>query len=66
MSIDILEGRWKQIRVSSKVWWSKLSEGVLDRVPDKRAQLVGVLHEKYGYSRAKAGEEIDRSLREYN
>ena len=66
MNSDILEGRWKQMRGSTKEWWGKLSDSDLDRIAGKREQLVGALQEKYGYTREKANEEIDRRLKEYD
>ena len=66
MSNDILEGRWKQIRGSAKEWWGKLTDDDFDRIAGKRDQLAGALQEKYGYNRAKADEEIERRLKEYD
>jgi uncharacterized protein YjbJ (UPF0337 family) len=65
MNKDILEGHWKEMRVSAKEWWGKLTYADLDRIAGKRDQLVGALRTRYGYSRPKAGEEIDRHLKEY-
>lgn len=66
MNNDILEGRWKQIQGSAKEWWGKLTDDDLDRIAGKRDQLVGALQEKYGYTREKAGAEIDRRLMEFD
>mgnify|MGYP001164570462 CR=1 FL=1 len=66
MNNDIVEGRWKQMRGSAKEWWGKLTDSDLDRIAGKRDQLVGALQEKYGYTREKAGEEIDRRLKEFD
>jgi uncharacterized protein YjbJ (UPF0337 family) len=66
MNKDILEGQWKQMRGSTKEWWGKLTDSDLDRIAGKRDQLVGALQEKYGYTREKAGAEIDRRFKEYD
>ena len=66
MKSDIRVGHWKGMRASAKGWWGKLTYGDLDRIAGKRDQLVGALRAKYGYSRPKAGEEIDRRLKEYD
>jgi len=66
MNNDILEGRWKQMRGSTKEWWGKLTDSDLDRIAGKRDQLVGALQEKYGYTRERAVEEVDRRLKEYD
>ena len=66
MNNDIVEGKWKQMRGNAKEWWGKLTDSDLDRIAGKRDQLVGTLQEKYGYTREKAGEEVDRRVKEYD
>jgi uncharacterized protein YjbJ (UPF0337 family) len=66
MNEDILAGKWKQMRGKAKDWWGKLTDDDLDRVQGKRDVLVGLLQEKYGYTRQKADEEIDRRMMEYD
>lgn len=62
MNKDILEGKWKQIRGEAKAWWGKLTDDDLDRVAGKFEVLVGLLQEKYGYSREQAADEVDRRV----
>jgi uncharacterized protein YjbJ (UPF0337 family) len=64
MNKDIFEGKWKQIRGQAKDWWGKLTNDDLDRVGGKFDKLVGLLQEKYGYTRERAEEEFNRRLRE--
>jgi uncharacterized protein YjbJ (UPF0337 family) len=64
MNADILEGKWKQMRGQVKEWWGKLTDDDLDRAEGKADRLVGLLQEKYGYSREKAEEEFNRRLKE--
>ena len=64
MNADILEGEWKQMRGQVKEWWGKLTDDDLDRAEGKADRLVGLLQEKYGYSREKAEEEFNRRLKE--
>lgn len=66
MNKDILEGNWKQMRGSAKEWWGKITDDDFDRIAGKRDQLVGVLQEKYGYTREKASAEIDRRMKEFD
>src|SRR5512140_2338817 len=66
MKNDHVAGQWKQRRGSAKEWWGKLTDSDLDRIAGKRDQLVGALQEKYGYTREKASEEVDRRLKEYD
>ena len=64
MNKDILEGKWKQVRGEAKSWWGKLTDDDLDRAAGKADQLVGLLQEKYGYTRQQAEGEFDRRLKE--
>ena len=65
MNKQILEGKWKQVRGEAKAWWGKLTDSDLDRVAGKFEVLVGLLHEKYGYTREQAADEIDRRVTDY-
>lgn len=65
MNKDVLEGRWKQIRGEAKAWWGKLTDDDLGRAAGKVDVLAGVLQEKYGYTRERAVEEIDKRVTEY-
>jgi uncharacterized protein YjbJ (UPF0337 family) len=64
LNSDILEGKWKQMRGQVKEWWGKLTDDDLDRVAGKSEQLIGLLQEKYGYTRERAEEEFNRRLKE--
>ncbi len=65
MNQDIIEGKWKQMRGEAKAWWGKLTDDDLDRAAGKFEVLAGLLQEKYGYSREKAANEIDKRVTEY-
>jgi len=62
MNKDILEGKWKQMRGEAKGWWGKLTDDDLDRAAGKFEALAGLLQEKYGYSRQRATDEIDKRV----
>lgn len=62
MNSDIFEGKWKQIRGNVREWWGEITDDELERVNGKRDQMIGLLQEKYGYTRAKAENELDRRL----
>lgn len=64
MNEDILKGQWKQIRGKSKEWWGKLTDDDLDVIDGKRDFLIGKLQERYGYSKDKAAQEVNRRLKE--
>ncbi len=65
MNKDILEGNWKQIRGEAKAWWGKLTDDDLDRAAGKLEVLAGLLQEKYGYTRQRAADEIDKRVTAY-
>jgi len=65
MNKNILEGKWKQIRGEANAWWGKLTDNDLDRVAGKFEVLVGLLQEKYGYTREQAANEIDQRVTDY-
>ena len=65
MNKDVFEGKWKQMRGQVREWWGKLTDDDLDKVAGKYDKFVGVLQEKYGYTRERAEEEFDRRLKEY-
>jgi uncharacterized protein YjbJ (UPF0337 family) len=65
MNKDIFEGKWKQIRGETKVWWGKLTDDDLEKVSGKYDIFVGLIQEKYGYSREQAEAEIEKHLDEY-
>jgi len=60
MNRDILSGKWKQLRGDVKQLWGKLTDDELDQIEGSRDKLLGVLQEKYGYTRERADQEIDR------
>jgi len=64
MNKDIFEGKWKQMRGQVKEWWGQLTDDDLDRAAGKADQLIGLLQQKYGYTREQAEEEFNRRLEE--
>ncbi len=64
MNEDIIKGQWKQVRGKCKAWWGKLTDDDLDVIDGKRDQLIGKLQERYGFSKAKASQEVNLHLKE--
>jgi len=52
--------KWGQ----AKEWWGKLTDDDLERTGGKADQIIGLLQEKYGYTRERAEEEFNRRLKE--
>lgn len=62
MNEDILKGQWKQVRGKIKEWWGVLTDDDLDRINGQRDQLIGMLQEKYGFTKDQATRELDDHL----
>ena len=65
MNRDILAGKWKQMRGELKTWWGKLTDDDFDRIGGQKDKLIGLLQERYGYSREQAEQEVERRLQQY-
>ncbi|MDX1614276.1 MAG: CsbD family protein [Candidatus Promineifilaceae bacterium] len=63
MSEPYLKGQWNQLKGKVKEEWGELTDDELDQIDGQRHQLVGLLQEKYGYTRAKAELEFDRFVK---
>lgn len=65
MNVDILQGKWKQIRGEVKKQWGNLTDDDLDKIDGQRDIFVGALQERYGWARAQAETELDNFLSAY-
>jgi uncharacterized protein YjbJ (UPF0337 family) len=65
MNQDILSGKWKQMRGELKTWWGKLTDDDFERIGGQKDKLIGLLQERYGYTREQAEQEVERRLQEY-
>jgi Ca2+-binding EF-hand superfamily protein len=64
----VFEEKWKVIRGQSTEWWSLMAEFDLvkvDKADVKFDKFATMLQVKYGYTRQKAREEINRLWTEY-
>lgn len=64
MNKDVFEGKWKEMRGQVKGWWGKLTDDDLEQAGGEADQLIGLIQQKYGYTREHAEEEFNRRLRE--
>src|SRR5262245_5385900 len=65
MDTDRLAGHWKQMRGELKSWWGRLTDDDFEQIAESREQLIGLVQDRYGYTRARAKEEVEGRLREY-
>jgi uncharacterized protein YjbJ (UPF0337 family) len=66
MNQDIFEGKWKEMRGQIKEWWGELTDDDLEKAGGKADQIVGLLQQKYGYTREAAEEEFNRRIKDVN
>jgi uncharacterized protein YjbJ (UPF0337 family) len=65
MNEDIFEGKWKEMHGQVKEWWGKLTDDDLEQASGNAEQIVGLLQQKYGYTRQRAEEEINKNVTAY-
>jgi uncharacterized protein YjbJ (UPF0337 family) len=63
MNKDIFEGKWKEMRGQIKEWWGKLTDDDLEQAGGNAEQLVGLLQQKYGYTRQHAEDEFNKRIK---
>ena len=63
MNQDVFAGKWKEMRGQVKEWWGKLTDQDLDQAAGNAEQIVGLLQQKYGYTRERAEEEFNRRIK---
>jgi uncharacterized protein YjbJ (UPF0337 family) len=66
MNHDILAGQWKQMRGTLKSWWDKLSDDEFEWIAGQKDKLIGLVQEKYGYTRDHAQDEVNRRFNQYD
>ncbi len=59
---DVFDGKWKQMRGTIKQQWGDLTDDDLRKVQGRYDQFLGLLQEKYGYSRQTAENELNTRM----
>jgi len=65
MNEDILAGQWKEMRGELKSWWGKLTDDDFEWIGGQKDKLIGLIQERYGYTRDQARDEMERRFDEY-
>ncbi len=60
MNGNVLQGKWKQITGGAKKRWGSLTGSRLNAMRGDRDRLLGLIQEKYGQAREKAGRTVGR------
>jgi uncharacterized protein YjbJ (UPF0337 family) len=63
-TLDILLGKWNELKGQVRQKWAKLTDDDLARLSGKIEELAGVLQQRYGYGKAQAEIEINNWLRD--
>ena len=62
---DPLTGQWEQLRPQLRSWFDRLTEADLGQIGGQKDRLVSLVQQRYGYTRERAQQEVDRRLQEY-
>ncbi|MBX3011669.1 MAG: CsbD family protein [Caldilineaceae bacterium] len=62
MNSDILKGKWNQIKGNIKQQWGNLTDNDVARIEGNYDEFVGILQERYGYTRERAEREVEDYL----
>ena len=62
MNGDIFKGKWKELKGSVKAKWGNLTDDDVTKVEGQSEKLVGILQEKYGYSKDEAQQEYNKFM----
>jgi len=62
MAKNILKGKWKKLKGSVRKKWGKISDDEIDQIKGDSQKLIGLLQEKYGYTKEKAEAQLAEFL----
>jgi uncharacterized protein YjbJ (UPF0337 family) len=62
---DPLSGQWEHLRGQLRSWWDRLTEADLVQIGGQKDRLISLVQQRYGYTRERAQQEVDRRLQEY-
>ncbi len=65
VNIDILKGKWKEIKGDIKAKWGKLTDDDLKEISGNQEKLVGILQKRYGYGKEEAEKEYTDFMDRY-
>lgn len=64
MNWDQVEGKWDQVKGQVKEKWGKFTDNDLTMMQGKKEQLLGKLHERYGYDKSRAERELESFVKD--
>ncbi len=60
MNWDIIEGKWERLKGHARIQWGKLTDDEMDEVAGNKTKLIGKIQEKYGYTKERANEVVEK------
>jgi len=63
---DVLGGKWQQLQGALRERWGELTDDDLMQIAGKRDRFLGILQERYGYSRQEAERRLNDFLQTYS
>lgn len=63
MNWDQVEGKWMQLKGSTRQKWGKLTDDDLTMIAGSRDKLIGKLQERYGIAKEEAQRQADEWAR---
>jgi len=63
MNLDILEGKWDQLKGQAQQQWGKLTDDDMDVAEGNAQELVGKIQERYGIEKDEAEKQVDEWLK---
>lgn len=59
MNWDQIEGNWKQFAGKAQAKWGEITEDEMHKTEGRREEMIGLVQERYGDSRAEAERKVD-------
>lgn len=60
---DILDSKLQEMKDQVKAWWDKLSDDDLEQASSNAEQLIGLIHQKYGYTLEHVEAEFNKRIK---
>jgi uncharacterized protein YjbJ (UPF0337 family) len=60
-----LTGQWEQLRPQLRSWFDRLTEADVGQIGGQKDRLVSLVQQRYGYTRERAQQEVDRRMQDY-
>ncbi len=62
VNADVLKGKWKEIKGSIKQKWGDLTDDEITKVEGREDEFLGLLQQKYGYTREEAKKQYEEFM----